>query len=512
MTIQFADFELDPDLFELRKGGELIAVEPKVFGLIAHFAANPDQVFTNDQLIEAVWSGRTVSDTTISSCIKNARKALGDTGEAQQFIKTVRGRGFRFVAIVKSPASMQDSAAANHPQARQTEDQHDPSLLVLPFRPLTDSPECAALSTDLATRIGTVLTRIPLLKLSAQTFRYVGQAVYPSVRELHESLGVDYVIEGGVQASANQVSVHVQLLDARTGFSLWAEKLDVPADTTDPVQAATVAVIAKVEPQLVRAIYQSVCSLDGAPTARRLYLEASGLLSLKGYHYKSFPVAIDLLRQSRALSPDFAHASGYLSLVLGLGNRLGILEGREKLHDEAMAAAEDALQADSMDSTVLGLAGCALADLGHPSRAVSVLEQAIDLNPANAQAWVARGSVFVMQRELDAGIEKLRHGMSISPLDSRLSIWGSILAIALLMRGRLDEAQAEAEIACRREYGAYWSRIALAAILHQKSDMTGASRALDDAYGAAPDLTPEQIQFLVGHKFGQKLVALRAGS
>lgn len=509
MTFQFADFELDPDLFELRKGGELVHIEPKVFGLIAHFVKNSDQVFTNDELIEAVWSGRIVSDTTISSCIKNARKALGDTGEAQQFIKTVRGRGFRFVAEVKSlalqpvnkpVATIQPLLSANHA---------DPSLLVLPFRSLSESTDCMALSADLATRVGTVLSRIPLLKLSAQTFRYARQDVYPSVRELHEELGVDFVIEGSVQTSGTQICIHAQLSDAKTGFNLWAEKLDVPNDSADTLDKAVVAIIAKVEPQLIRAIYNGVCSRDGTPTARSLYLEASGILALKGWHYKSFPVARDLLRRSRELSPEFAHASGYLSFVLGLGHRLGILEDRDRVHDEALEAAEDALQLDSMDSSVLGVTGCALSDLGFPLRAVSILENAIDLNQSNAQAWVALGSVQVSQRQLDTAIVSLRHGMSISPLDNRLSVWGSVLSTALRLRGRLDEAQTEAEMACRREYGAYWPRVALAATLYLKGDLAGALDAMNDAYRAKPDLTPEQIRYLVGQRHARNLVSLR---
>lgn len=424
MVFRFSDFELDADLFELRQSGELVHIEPKVFGLIAHLVRHPDQIFSNDELVESVWAGRIVSDTTISSCVKNARKALGDSGDTQLFIKTVRGRGFRFVKAVARVEKLAFERASNGPtllkRVNDIPAHNDPSLLVLPFRLLAGAPDCAAFCADLATSVGTVLARIPLLKLSAQTFRYVPRDVYPTVRELHESLGVDFVIEGSIHASITQINIHAQLSDARTGFSLWAEKFTVPNDETEALNKAVIAIVAKAEPQLTRAIYNAVRSRDARPTAQSLFLEASGTLALKGWHYNSFPVARDLLRRSRELSPDFVHAPSYLSFVLGLGKRLGILEDRERVHDEALEAAEAALQLESMDSVVLGITGCALSDLGFSSRALPMLENAIELNRSNAQAWVARGSVLVGQRRLDEAVNDLRYGMMISPLDNRL--------------------------------------------------------------------------------------------
>ena len=101
MILTFGEFQLDSDRFELRRNGQLRKVEPKVFDLVAHFAKNPGRVFSRDDLVASVWHGRVVSDATVSTCIKNARKAVGDSGVAQRYIKTVRGRGFRFDADVE---------------------------------------------------------------------------------------------------------------------------------------------------------------------------------------------------------------------------------------------------------------------------------------------------------------------------------------------------------------------------------------------------------------------------
>ena len=71
-----------------------------MFDLIAFFAANPGRIVGRDEIVGQVWKGRTVSDATISSCIKSARRALGDSGEVSGYIRTVRGRGFEFTGAV----------------------------------------------------------------------------------------------------------------------------------------------------------------------------------------------------------------------------------------------------------------------------------------------------------------------------------------------------------------------------------------------------------------------------
>lgn len=96
MPLLFADFVVDVDAFELRRGGVPIKVEPQVFDLIVFLAGNPGRVLSKHDIAQSVWHGRAISDSAISSRINAARHALGDDGTAQRFIKTIHGRGFRF--------------------------------------------------------------------------------------------------------------------------------------------------------------------------------------------------------------------------------------------------------------------------------------------------------------------------------------------------------------------------------------------------------------------------------
>ena len=105
MNFRFADFEIDLARQELRRAGAIVHVEPQVFDLLVHLIRNRDRIVSKDELFEAVWQGRIVSEATLSSRISAARRALGDSGNDQSFIRTLHKRGFRFVGDVEEGIS-----------------------------------------------------------------------------------------------------------------------------------------------------------------------------------------------------------------------------------------------------------------------------------------------------------------------------------------------------------------------------------------------------------------------
>ena len=94
------DIELDESLFELRRGGAVISLEPQAFDVLLHLVRHRDRVVTKEELMDAVWGGRFVSEAAVTSRIKQVRRALGDDGRAQRAVRTLHGRGYRFVADV----------------------------------------------------------------------------------------------------------------------------------------------------------------------------------------------------------------------------------------------------------------------------------------------------------------------------------------------------------------------------------------------------------------------------
>lgn len=101
MIFRFDQFQLDTTRFEFRKEGAVQPLEPQVFTLLAYLIEHRERLVPKDELFENIWEGRIVTDSALTSRVKSARQAVGDCGKAQRFIKTIYGKGFRFVADVQ---------------------------------------------------------------------------------------------------------------------------------------------------------------------------------------------------------------------------------------------------------------------------------------------------------------------------------------------------------------------------------------------------------------------------
>lgn len=123
MIYEIADFSFDTDRRVLSREGAVVPIEPQVFDLIRHLAENAGRVVSKDELTDAVWNGRIVSDATISARINAARVALGDDGKRQAVIRTVPRRGVEMVADVAADSESDVDEAAlptPEPELRQT--------------------------------------------------------------------------------------------------------------------------------------------------------------------------------------------------------------------------------------------------------------------------------------------------------------------------------------------------------------------------------------------------------
>ena len=167
MRFHFGDHVLDPERRELQRGGAPVAVEPQVFDLLFHLVRNRDRVLSKEDLVELVWGGRSISDTTISSRIKTARRAVGDNGAEQRVIRTMARKGVRFVAEVRQEATstplpaLAATAVVPAPSAspRSLALPNKPSIAVLPFTNMSSDPEQEYFADGIAEDIITALSR-----------------------------------------------------------------------------------------------------------------------------------------------------------------------------------------------------------------------------------------------------------------------------------------------------------------------------------------------------------------
>ena len=222
MLFLFADHTLDTDRRELLRGSEPVAVEPQVFDLVIYLLANRDRVVSKDDLIAAVWGGRVVSESTLSSRINAARKAVGDNG-AQQRLMHIARKGIRFVGAVRTQSR---GAAAPPPDVIALSLPDRPAIAVLPFINMSGDPDQEYFADGLTEDIITGLSRQHWFFVIARnsTFTYKGRSV--DVREVAAQLGVRYILKGSVRKAANRVRVTSQLIDVTNSSHLWAEKYD----------------------------------------------------------------------------------------------------------------------------------------------------------------------------------------------------------------------------------------------------------------------------------------------
>jgi len=376
-----------------------------------------------------------------------------------------------------------------------------PSIAVLPFTCFSEEQEFKFLTEAMTEDLITMLARIPGFIVIARqsSFAYQGRSV--DSRQIGRELGVRYIVEGSLRPVGQQLRVGTQLIDATTGAQLWADRFDGQTENVLELQDQIARAIAsRIEPELVRAEIALIRRRrDANPNAWSCFLQGAGVISLKGWSEETLTQGTALLRQATTLDPDFALARAQLALLLSLGSRLGLVADGAAAVTEARAEAERAVTLDQDASEVLGYAGCALAELGDVQRGSEILERAIENDPSNAQAWVALGtSLCFLEKMGDLGLEKLRHGMRLSPRDHRLGFWGTFYALALARNRRLTEAHEEVQAACRRDPQFYVARIVLALTAASLGSKEEAIAALREARRLRPRLSLEEIQLLVG--------------
>jgi adenylate cyclase len=217
------------------------------------------------------------------------------------------------------------------------------------------------------------------------------------------------------------------------------------------------------------------------------------------------PAAVDV--ESLALDPELALARAQKALITALSARWGILDD-EVLVGEARNDAEQALAMAPNQSDVLGYAGCAIAELGDPMRALPIVERATEENPGNAQAWAALGATQLVLKQVEDGIASLRRGLRISPSDYRRTVWQTTLAGGLSRLKSYDEALEAAQAACRSDVNFYPPRVVLAGVLARLGRDGEAAKALAEAKRLRPELSPPEVRLWAGGRVLEKFDAL----
>ena len=475
MQFVFGDHHvLDVARRELTRDGAAIAVEPQVFDLLVYLIEHRDHVVSKDDLMAAVWGGRIVSESTLTSRINAARRALGDSGDAQRLIKTIARKGVRFVAAVEAqpspaaaPAAGRAVESAPDPERAALPQPDRPTIAVLPFTNMSGDPEQEHFSDGITEDIITALSKLRWFFVIARnsSFTYKHRTVH--LQQIADELGVRYVLEGSVRKGGDRVRITAQLNDVATGSHLWAERYDRSlADVFAVQDEITEAIVAAIEPQLYAA--ENFRAQRKPPDN----LDAWDLVMRALSHYWRITrhdniVAQALLEKAIRLDPHYGQALGVLATSYMFCAHMGWMD-MAAAAELAEPAAQAAILADGEDPWAHYALGAVHLYARRFDDSLAELEVALRLNPNFSLAQAYYGLTLSYCGRWQESAAATARALRLSPRDPFSAIYASIAAYAQFLGGHYDEAMRLAREAIR-----------------QRGDFVGAHRVLTAAAGMA---------------------------
>lgn len=456
MPLVFGDCVLDLERRELARASTTVAVAPQVFDLLVYLLEHRERVVGKDELLDAVWAGRVVSESTLASHINAARKAVGDSGQEQRVIRTVARKGFRFVDEVRDTGLSEGDSVAETaaPIASAASPALQlpikPSIAVLPFVNLSGDPEQDYFADGVVEDVIAALSRHRWLFVVARnsSFAYKGRAI--DVKQVGRELGVRYVLEGSMRKAQSRIRITGQLIDAATGAHHWADRFEGVLEDIFALQdQITESVVGALVPQLERAEiertrHKPTESLD----AYDYYLRGMARLHLGTK--ESTDQALSLFH--KAIESDREYASAYaMAAWCHCWRKVsGWIVDRPAEFAEGTRLARRAVELGKDDALALTRGGHALAHFtGDMDGGVELLERALVLNPNLAAAWFLGAYLRVWRGDTDGAIDYFAHAMRLSPLDPELYRMQAGMAVAHLFAGRFDVALLWAQKALR---------------------------------------------------------------
>jgi adenylate cyclase len=325
-----------------------------------------------------------------------------------------------------------------------------PSIAVLPFQNLSGDPDQEYFVDGMVEEITTALCRIRWLFVIARnsSFTYKGHAV--DAKQVGRELGVRYLLEGSVRKAGQRVRITAQLIDARSGTHLWADRFDGALEDVFELQDKVASSVAGViEPALQAA---ETARLAGHPTADLtaydLYLRAYAMTWSSA---RQIPEALRLLEKAIEREPRYGPALAWAAVCcarLLLDDRS---EDREEDRLKAADFARRALEAGGDDPGILAHAAFALAYLGEDMDAMTALvDRALALNPNYARGWQISGTLRTWAGQPDIALEHLDAALRLSPR-ARIGTVLVSIGIAHFVGRRFDEAVPKLRLAIQED-------------------------------------------------------------
>ncbi|MGJ8679947.1 winged helix-turn-helix domain-containing protein [Paraglaciecola sp.] len=493
MIYRFNNTEVNLIQFEVRTDDVLLSVEPKVFDLIVYLIEHRNQVISRDELFEQVWQGREVSDTSLSNHIKTARKLLGDNGELQCVIKTIRSRGYQFVANVSQISTSEQKSHIATASADMSENdisnrQPEPvsnaginsrlmgvklllaivcavfvlvvsifywgstdapvkvnsktdqsTILVVPFSISSHHSETWEPFADQVTReLIQALRKVSGVKTIAppSSFTFKNNKIRSHIQQ--QLPNVNYVLDGVVSEGADgNIRITVELEDIQTSTLLWDQDYDVQVSTTNRFDLQAQVAKSVTRSLQVIMLEDEKQLLNHVPTnnlvAYDLYVEGRHQLSLMSY--QSVLKAIDYFSQAIELDPAFeepyiAKSNAYRIIMTYFDKPKDILP-------KVISSATDLLRINPQSAQVMSLLGLAYVHALQWQEALDMLTKAQQQDPTLVLTELGFTLYYTAIGDIPNLKKSLEKANALDPLNEEVADWG---LWALMMVNELDSA------------------------------------------------------------------------
>lgn len=444
MVLVFEGHFLDLERRELRRDGALITLEPQVFDLLVYLVLRRDRVVGKDELFEAIWSGRIVSDSALSTRINAVRRAIGDDGASQRLIRTFRRKGFRFVGQVKDTTDAQEVSGAEAASGAKLSLSASAfadraSVVILPFDGITGDPEERWFADGLVEDAVTALSRFRWLTVLAPISHLASQGKELRDIRIGCELGVRYLVQGAVRRSGRQLRISAHLTDAGTGSILWTDRFDGVIEDGFGLQDNVASIMAG----SIEANLQSA-------EARRCNTRPNAGATPYDFHLQAHPIfssdkesvlrSLGLIERAITLDPNYGAAWADAANCLQILDVNGWTGDRLSNREKAVNFARKALHASS-DAEVVAISAFVLAYFGEDTDAAAALmENSLRVNPNFVKGWYMSGMMRLYSGQPEEAIERFETSIRLNPRDRTARRSTAGIGFAQLFDRQFDKA------------------------------------------------------------------------
>ncbi|MGE5953224.1 MAG: winged helix-turn-helix domain-containing tetratricopeptide repeat protein [Qipengyuania vulgaris] len=454
--VQFDRYLLDRDDERVIGPDGPVHLGNKAYQVLEALIDCDGKLLTKDLLFETVWDGMHVSESALTSVIKELRRALGDTPRDSKIIASVYGRGYRLVAETKQVEAAQHLAEPKLaemgtepwklvatrekrlPRGLPGDISTKPSIAVTPFQQVGDKSE-PWFPDAIADEITVALARF-------REFFVVSSisALHPHNRdrapaEIAAELGVRYVLSGMIQRSAQRVRFIAHLDDVIENRVIWTEKFDENLDDIFALQDRIAHSVAKrigvsiPDAEAYRARHRPSRDI------RDIYWQAN--LLIRRIEPKSIAAVLKLAERALEIEPDNSWAASLAALANGFQFLLGWTSDRDMKRERTIHYCEIALKDPHADERVFGVCGSALNCVGHNIElAHELTDKAIEINPCDATTLFWGSWMDVTAGNSERGIERAQTSVAVNPKSGIRHLVLIPHAIGLIQLGECEEA------------------------------------------------------------------------